>query len=118
MQKNKTRNGLLSLILSLCLMVGMLPLNGMVLVAETVTDVWDGSTATGFAGGIGSESEPYQIATGAQLAYLQKQVRSGTTFEGNYFKLTDVYKRQVQLTLLIKMMKYYILCWIMQKTMP
>lgn len=63
--------------------------------AETQTvDVWDGSIATGFAGGSGSENDPYLISTGAQLAYLAQQVNSGVgihagAYVNQYFKLTN-----------------------------
>ena len=49
---------------------------------------WDGSIATAFAGGTGTESDPYQIANGAQLAYLASSVNSGETYEDKYFVLT------------------------------
>jgi hypothetical protein len=55
----------------------------------TVSSVWDGSIASDFDGGDGSENTPYLIATGAQLAYLAQQVNAGTTYSGSYFKLTD-----------------------------
>ncbi|MCH5278784.1 MAG: hypothetical protein J1E60_03245 [Christensenellaceae bacterium] len=51
--------------------------------------VWDGSTADGFAGGKGTEDDPYFISNGAELAYLSKTVNEGTSYEGKYFKLTD-----------------------------
>jgi len=35
-------------------------------------DIWDGSIATEFAGGNGTEEEPYLIKTASQLAYLSK----------------------------------------------
>ncbi len=40
-------------------------------------DVWDGTVATEFAGGTGTESDPYLIETGAQLAYLAQQTNQG-----------------------------------------
>ena len=49
---------------------------------------WDGTVATGYAGGTGTEADPYQIATGEQLAYLAQQVDEGNDYEGVYFKLT------------------------------
>ena len=49
---------------------------------------WKGDIATAFAGGTGTQSSPYQIATGEQLAYLAQQVDNGTTYSGKYFKLT------------------------------
>ncbi len=42
-----------------------------------------------FAGGDGSESAPYQIATGAELAYLAQQVNAGNGYADKYFILTD-----------------------------
>ena len=32
--------------------------------------VWDGSVATSFAGGSGTQDDPYLISNGAELAYL------------------------------------------------
>ena len=49
---------------------------------------WDGSIATAFAGGSGTESDPYQIANGAELAYLASSVNSGKTYTGKNFVLT------------------------------
>ena len=51
--------------------------------------VWDGSIATGFAGGDGSEENPYQISDGTQLAYLSEQVKKGNTFANQNFELTN-----------------------------
>lgn len=52
--------------------------------------LWDGSVAEGFEGGTGSESDPYLISSGAQLAFLAKTVNDGSTagYAGKYFKLT------------------------------
>ncbi len=46
--------------------------------------VWDGTVATAFAGGTGTETDPYLIETPSQLA---KMVKEGNT-EGGYYKLT------------------------------
>lgn len=56
-------------------------------------EIWDGSIATSFAGGTGTEDDPYLIANGAQLAYLAQQVNSGADiFYQKYLKLTaDIY---------------------------
>ena len=51
-------------------------------------DAWNGSTAAAFAGGTGTAEDPYQIANGAQLAYLASSVNSGETYEDKYFVLT------------------------------
>ena len=63
----KKRIGSLLLILALCFT--LLP------TAALASDgAWDGSIDTAFAGGTGTESDPYQIADGAQLAYLASEV--------------------------------------------
>ena len=77
----KKRIGSLLLILALCFM--LLP------TAALASDgAWDGSIATAFAGGTGTESDPYQIANGAQLAYLASEVNKGQKYENSYFVLT------------------------------
>ena len=46
-------------------------------------DLWDGTTvASGFHGGTGTTSDPYQVRTGAQLKYFEKEVNAGNTFSG------------------------------------
>lgn len=73
-----------------CLLIAvaccMLPVAGW-----AQADVWDGSMiASKFSGGNGSESDPYQISSGAELAYLAKGVNENTlTTSGKYFKLTN-----------------------------
>lgn len=50
---------------------------------------WDGSVATGYAGGDGTESNPYQIATASQLALLAYEVNNEyNTHYGDFFVLT------------------------------
>ena len=54
---------------------------------------WDGTVATGYAGGNGSEGNPYQISNAAEWAYFASQINSLTqvkdsTIESGYFKLT------------------------------
>ena len=56
---------------------------------ENGTDVWVGNIAEKFAGGTGTESDPYQISNGAELAYLAEKVNGGESYSGNYFKLTS-----------------------------
>ena len=78
---------ILSLLLTLCLVMTFVP---MAAFAEDVQNinVWDGSTAAAFAGGTGTAEDPYQIANGAQLAYLASSVNSGETYEEKNFVLT------------------------------
>lgn len=54
-----------------------------------IGDIWDGTTTYSFAGGTGTEADPYQIATAEQLAYVATSVNQGVdTFNGKYIKLT------------------------------
>ena len=74
---------ILSCLMALTLCLSLLP------TAALASDgAWDGSIATAFAGGTGTESDPYQIADGAQLAYLASGVNQGQTYENSYFVLT------------------------------
>ena len=77
----KKRIGSLLLILALCFT--LLPT-----AALAVDSAWDGSTAAAFAGGTGTAEDPYQIANGAQLAYLASSVNNGETYEEKNFVLT------------------------------
>ena len=77
----------LSLLLTLCLVMAFVPMAAFAEDAQNI-NVWDGSTATAFAGGTGTAENPYQIANGAQLAYLASSVNSGETYEDKYFVLT------------------------------
>lgn len=74
---------ILSILLALTLCLTLLPT-----AALAADGTWDGSIATAFAGGTGTESDPYQITDGAQLAYLASEVNKGQTYENSYFVLT------------------------------
>ncbi len=74
---------LLSILLALSLLLTLLPT-----AALAADGAWDGSIATAFAGGTGTESDPYQIADGAQLAYLASEVNKGQSYENACFVLT------------------------------
>jgi hypothetical protein len=59
---------------------------------------WDGTTiATSFAGGDGSQDDPYQISNGEELAFLAKVINDNLpdengidyNYNGNYFELTN-----------------------------
>ena len=78
---------LLSLLLALCLVMALVPMTAFAEDAQNI-NVWDGSTAAAFAGGTGTAEDPYQIANGAQLAYLASSVNSGETYEEKNFVLT------------------------------
>lgn len=56
---------------------------------ETV-DTWDGTTiADGFAAGTGTENDPYQINTAAELAYFAKSVNGGRWYDREYIILKN-----------------------------
>ena len=78
---------ILSLLLALCLVMALVPMTAFAEDAQNIS-VWDGSTAAVFAGGTGTAEDPYQIANGAELAYLASSVNSGETYEDKYFVLT------------------------------
>ena len=53
--------------------------------------VWDGSVATSFAGGSGTQDDPYLISNGAELAYLAQitnEDADGSLTRDKFFKLT------------------------------
>ena len=74
---------IVSAVMALILCLTLLPT-----AALAADGAWDGSIATAFAGGSGTESDPYQIANGAELAYLASSVNSGETYTGKNFVLT------------------------------
>lgn len=67
--------------------------------ADTQSAIWDGKIATAFAGGNGSESSPYQINNGAQLAFLAQQINAGNynyNSNNNYYTLiNDIYLNDI-----------------------
>ena len=81
------RKKILSLLLALCLVMALVPVSAFAEDAQNI-NVWDGSTAAAFAGGTGTAEDPYQIANGAQLAYLASSVNNGETYEEKNFVLT------------------------------
>ena len=74
---------IVSAVMALILCLTLLPT-----AALAAEGAWDGSIATAFAGGSGTENDPYQIDDGAQLAYLASEVNKGQPYENSYFVLT------------------------------
>ncbi len=74
---------LLAIALSVMLMVGSLSIVGITASAAS----WDGTVDTTFTG-YGTQSNPYQITSAAELAGLASKVNNGTNYMGTYFKLT------------------------------
>lgn len=56
--------------------------------ARAETNVWDGTIASGFAGGEGTQDNPFQIETAAQLAHFAKTVNEGEAYLYKYIVLT------------------------------
>lgn len=54
--------------------------------SSTSSDVWQGKAATEYNGGLGTYSNPYQIATAEQLAYL---ISKDENTVGKYYVLTN-----------------------------
>lgn len=86
-----------SILLVLCMVMSMIPSIGLTAFAATATpptDTWDHHAAESFAGGTGTESDPYQIATAEQLAKLANDVNNIDDsdifqgYDGRYFVLT------------------------------
>lgn len=50
-------------------------------------NTWDGTVASSFEKGNGTEESPYEIAKASQLAFLAKQVNEGNQYEGKYLSL-------------------------------
>lgn len=60
----------------------------MLLSAVSVKAAWNGTAADSYAGGDGSKSNPYLIATAEQLSKLASEVNSGVSTYGKYYKLS------------------------------
>jgi hypothetical protein len=58
-------------------------------VPQVTGSAWDGSIATGFEKGSGTQADPYIISTASQLAFFQKSVNSGNDYEGKYILLSQ-----------------------------
>ena len=51
--------------------------------------VWDGTTAESFAGGDGTEGNPFQIANAEQLALMRDKINAGAEgYSTAYYRLT------------------------------
>lgn len=85
MAKNYTRKLIFVFVFVVLMTVSLFPLHTS---AQTV-DVWDGQTvATGFETGAGKKSNPYVIASAAQLVYFAQAINAGALNTGDYYILT------------------------------
>lgn len=51
--------------------------------------VWDGTVASSYSDGDGTEGNPFIISNGSELLYLATQVETETDYEGKYFILSN-----------------------------
>ncbi|MBQ8741418.1 MAG: InlB B-repeat-containing protein [Clostridia bacterium] len=60
-------------------------------------EAWTGAIASAYAGGIGTEADPYLIETAEQLARFVTNIKPGTKGNLTYYKLTaDIYLNDVE----------------------
>lgn len=96
----------ISTLLAACLIIRMFPVTGLasereseLLVDLTLTalsqDIWDGTVAEDYAGGNGSSSSPYLIATPEQFARVAVQTNNGSEKEKYYKLLNDIYLNDI-----------------------
>lgn len=86
-KRSKAVTGLIALVLTLSIILSTF--TGLFAAAGNL-EVWDGSTATGFASGTGTATDPYIIENGAQLRYLISLGADATA--GKVYKLAaDIY---------------------------
>lgn len=84
----KKTHRIFSALLAILMVLAVCPIIALPALAESKPDVWDGTAATAFAGGSGTEADPYLIANAEQLAYLANSVNNGNNYAGKYLKLT------------------------------
>lgn len=76
-----------SILLSLMLMIGLMPIT---VFAAGPEGVWTDYAAEAFAGGTGTKDDPYLVETAEQLAKIAKDVNDGITeYDGVCFKLEN-----------------------------
>lgn len=78
---------------SMKIRLALLALAALVWIAVPVSvraegESWVDCAATGFAGGTGTEEDPYQISSAEELAYFAKTVNEGSDYCRKYVKLT------------------------------
>lgn len=82
--KNKGLFKLLSLAISLCII-----LSSITVISVFAADVWNGSDVSTTLEGAGTQADPYQLTSGADLAYISKQVAAGTDYKDKWFALKN-----------------------------
>ena len=75
-------------LLAIVITVAML-LSFAVVGTSAAADKWDGTIATSFESGAGTEADPYVIKTASQLAYLAAKVQAGDPATGEHYVLVS-----------------------------
>ena len=81
----KTNKRLLSVGLAVLMLLAAVM---FVIPTAGVKAAWDGSVAANFAGGSGTEANPYLISNAKELAFLAEKVNLGNDTASTYYKLT------------------------------
>ncbi len=84
-QKNYCIIGIIVLFLSLSIGIPTLARYKNRIIKEDIA-VWDGTIATSYRSGSGTESNPYIISNGSELAYFSTQLENNS-YQNTYFKL-------------------------------
>lgn len=80
---------LLMTVLMLAVMILPVAAEELLIATNTVPAAWDGTVAGAFAGGTGTEADPYLISNAQELALIASNVNNSVTdYLGVYFKQT------------------------------
>ena len=91
MRERRMSKYIVSIVLALAMVIGIAVFTLPTTTSADTPAVWDGTVASGFAGGNGTQANPYQIATPAQFAYFAKRNNEHTgsnRLTGEYYVLT------------------------------
>ncbi len=98
----KNNNRLLSVLLAISVLLSGIIVTGTMPVAEGSPEeeitIWDGTFATGFAGGTGKANDPYLIENGAQLATAldySKNTVSYIAWNAHFALTKDIYLNDI-----------------------
>ncbi|MBQ4325127.1 MAG: hypothetical protein IJC29_04950 [Clostridia bacterium] len=94
--KNTRKSSFISLLLALTLLVSNFAVLAIGTSAATTAptegaEIWDGTVATEYAGGTGTEEDPYLISTAAQFAYFRNTEAANATADTYYLLTADLW---------------------------
>ena len=79
----------IALLLTVTLSFGMVPKPNATVLAASPPTPWDGTVASSYASGSGTQRDPYLISDARELAYLSQRTNSGHSYAGSYFALSN-----------------------------